>query len=745
MPYPSKYNRFDIPEDGEEATPDGVNGPLQSIGATESWGDLIQTIVNGIEDETPMIGPVADRPAATEGLNFYYATDDQVWYYNDGGAWVADPDAGGTGAFSNLSVSDWNLVDLGNEGYDGTGSKDLSDVYATYGSNTIYILPEGTYRVSAGISDLNAFDYVGFIGRPNATLDVVDNSADQVFAFGGTNVDSKRVILKNLTIDITGTDANGFDIDRSIAYGTIQDRAIVEDIELVGSRHRYQDIDGDGVLETLGNLSTFLIKPNSPEAHVVVDGLRMPDGGTWESGAGGTSGHAVGVLSGGPDSVGTTVYKNCYVANFCNQAFYVKNAAGQWIFKGTVAENNGNANFRVGEGDTINSCASVQDNAANQAHPSGVCLSVQDARHCNVNGLEMIATDTGQDPVRISGDARSVTIQNVYLDLDSGVTCDIEGTTAGEGPLLQNWLVEDSGTPGQFAPFRINRPGTTFRNCTIYSTNRYCIKVNTGADTLTLDDCYLETGNHHLLLGEDTGVTYDRLDLRGTDFSGAGTGAGGLYLYTTDSYNRINVTDCDFNGISSPRSNINGSVSEWRTSGNRNFGPDEIGSVQGTVNATRGYAAGGVAVLEEDGNSPWNASLVTTATYTLASNYDWILVDFEEITGDATTIENGRLRVDGDTGTNYDYMTAAGNRITGASFLQFANHNPSSSTVSGRLVMNGRWSNSMAVQGPIGIGAGNNDLHSGRNIAIASPLDSLNVSYTAGNVSVSARIYGHNF
>jgi hypothetical protein len=623
MPTDSKYERFYVPRDGEEETPDGVDGPLQSVDTTESWGDTFQTNIDILEGEIPMLDTLANRPAADSGLNLFYATDEQQWYWSDGVSWFDNPTSGSTN-LSSLSISGWNLVDVSNEGYDGTGSKDLADVYETYGSNTIYILPEGTYRISTGIEDTNAFDYVGFVGAPRATLDVVDNSNGQVFLFGGTNVASDRVLLKNLDVDITGTAPSGLDIDRALAYGTIHKSAHVEDVELIGSRHRYQDYDGDGTLETNGRIATFLIRPNETDAYVYHKGLRMPDGGTWESGAGGTSGHAVGSLSGGAASKGTTIYENCYYANFINQAWYVKNDAGRWLFRGCVAENCGNANFRIGNGDSIVSCTSIQDNASNQAYPSGVCLSIQDAKTASVDTLEMIATDTGQDPIRISPSTRSVTIQNSYLDLGSGPTCDLTGSTAGEGVLFQNCVIDDSGTPGQFAPVRISRPDVTFRECQIRSTDRYCINVNDGTNRLTLDGCHLETGDDHLLIGEDSSLTFDEITLMDTTFSGAGTGSGGFYLYSGDTINRINVIDCDLTAVTSPKEDVYGTVNEWRSVSNRGFGGDELGPLTiPELNAVQWADPADDQTGIEDAIAALPASggtvVLQTGTYTLSS------------------------------------------------------------------------------------------------------------------------------
>lgn len=476
-----------------------------------------------------------------------------------------------------LSITGWDVVDLANEGYAGDGTKDLADVYTTYGSNTIYVLPSGTYRMSAGIIDEAGFDYVGFVGKPEARINVVDNASDYCFLFGGTTVNAGKVFLHNLTIDITGTDPNGYDIDRGVILATIRENASVKNVELVGARHRYQDLDtGVAGLETVGGRETFLINAYAEDAFVKYENVVALDGGTYES-TQSEVGHATAFAPGGPSNVGTTYMLNCQVAGFIGNGFYVKNTESQHILIGCTARNCGNSNIRPGDNDVVLSCQSVIDDASLRSYSTTGFL-VQESENLYASACEIRAPDANDDVIRVEGNSRNCKLENFDIEIGSDVTVDIRGTASGEGVVLSNWVVEDTGASGgQNSTVRVTREDVTIRDCYINSTDKFNIKAETDAGGLTVEDCYLVTGRDHLLLGDQSGLTLDTVTVRNTTFADDGTGGGGFYLYSGDVVGRLSVSDCNFTTLADPASHIYGDVLEWRTDKNQNFGVSRLG------------------------------------------------------------------------------------------------------------------------------------------------------------------------
>lgn len=49
MPYQTPNRGYPVPRDGEESPPDGVDGPLNTVGTVENWGDSWQTAMSMID------------------------------------------------------------------------------------------------------------------------------------------------------------------------------------------------------------------------------------------------------------------------------------------------------------------------------------------------------------------------------------------------------------------------------------------------------------------------------------------------------------------------------------------------------------------------------------------------------------------------------------------------------------------------------------------------------------------------
>jgi len=80
------------------------------IGATTPR-EIINANLQDLDTNRIFTGPIGSRPAAGDGDRFYYATDEQVLYYDNGGSWETVAGGGGTGFlsvqfFGNVQVTD---------------------------------------------------------------------------------------------------------------------------------------------------------------------------------------------------------------------------------------------------------------------------------------------------------------------------------------------------------------------------------------------------------------------------------------------------------------------------------------------------------------------------------------------------------------------------------------------------------------------------------------------------------------
>ena len=147
---------------------------------------------------------------------------------------------------------------------------------------------------------------------------------------------------------------------------------------------------------------------------------------------------------------------------------------------------------------------------------------------------------------------------------------------------------------------------------------------------------------------------------------------------------------------------------------------------------------------EEIEESPLTSSFGNTETFNIESNYDlFLLMPVSGDTGEYTI----RMRINGDTGNNYDSMDA--NRIsvsTGSDRFEPGILDSDFSEIlpfGTFLVMSGRWENKFEIRGYSNTGAVA-ELSYGRNEAVESPLNSFTLDMHAGDdwSNLELRIFG---
>lgn len=145
---------------------------------------------------------------------------------------------------------------------------------------------------------------------------------------------------------------------------------------------------------------------------------------------------------------------------------------------------------------------------------------------------------------------------------------------------------------------------------------------------------------------------------------------------------------------------------------------------------------------EEDGNSPYTETAVSSITYTMAAAYDRVMVTIS-VTNTSEDISLD-LQVNGDIGTNYDYIKIDGTTVSGTDAVRVMNtHSGDASTT---FEMAGRWSTFW------GVGGGTprqvltiNVAEGGENQNVTSPLSQFTLSEIhGGTADITIEVYGRD-
>lgn len=185
MPYETPNRNYPVPRDGEDAEPDGVDGPLNTVGDTENWGDTHQTAMNLIDADIQEIMDSAVQTGEPLSGNIDMGGNDIVGIrYMDAVGDSSDEASFGLPPTSGSSFVFWDSVD--------------SKPVLRFHQNGNADLPNGDLTLSGGVIDSGGGNIVTGGGEMDAGTGVVrsgdifmdngsGNSATIRFRDGGTN------------------------------------------------------------------------------------------------------------------------------------------------------------------------------------------------------------------------------------------------------------------------------------------------------------------------------------------------------------------------------------------------------------------------------------------------------------------------------------------------------------------------------------------------------------------------------
>lgn len=319
-----------------------------------------------------------------------------------------------------LSVPTRNQVnvvsDLGVEPGSGTDVAAEIDSYLSNQTtiNELFIFPEGEYTWNTELQ-YSEFEFLGFVGAPRARLRVTDKDMNLLLLLGSGSDSyvAERAVLKNLTVDINDL-SDGTVIDAGTIQARMDDFVLVENVDVSGSRQKWQDRDGDGSYEhNTEERFSFQVQMTQETGVAIMRNVRQPDGGTYISEKD-TVGHVI-PFSSDPHHYGTKIYEGCWVEGFIDNGFYIKNSPGHNLIHNCVAKNNGGGNIRLGAGDVCRDSKIILDNgsANGEWHGSGLWLNGGEPLAENVT---IEAPDAANDLLRINSSSDGGTVRNIRIN-----------------------------------------------------------------------------------------------------------------------------------------------------------------------------------------------------------------------------------------------------------------------------------------------------------------------------------------
>ncbi|PSQ48769.1 hypothetical protein BRD15_04870 [Halobacteriales archaeon SW_6_65_15] len=395
-----------------------------------------------------------------------------------------------------LSVDGWNVVDVGADldvepGSDADVAAEIdSFVGSDASANYLFVFPNGTYKWNTTL-DKTGFEFLGFVGKPRATLDVTDPDANLLMDLGSDSTDSSRLVVRNLTVDIT---------DRS--DGTVIDA-------------KYQDRDSDGSVDhDTDERFSFQVQMAEETGVCFMRNVKQPDGGTFwpEKDA---VGHVI-PFSSDPKHRGTKIYEQCYVEGFVDNGFYVMNSPGRNVLRGCTAKNNGGGNVRLGVDDVCRDSTIVIDNANSVGYNgAGLWLTGSsddyEGQQPFAENVRIYGPEAQNDLLRINSGANGATAKNVEIYAgpnsftNSGFAVDVtEGSsTPDRRILLEDVTVRDEAGDDIV---EIREPNATFTNCRFEgssSKNGRFAAYDAASDGLYVDGCRFVNADLYSLSSSD--------------------------------------------------------------------------------------------------------------------------------------------------------------------------------------------------------------------------------------------------
>jgi hypothetical protein len=138
-----------------------------------------------------------------------------------------------------------------------------------------------------------------------------------------------------------------------------------------------------------------------------------------------------------------------------------------------------------------------------------------------------------------------------------------------------------------------------------------------------------------------------------------------------------------------------------------------------------------------------SVSATQSTTYNLNNNYDWVIVDVDEIKNQSGDSQDLQIRLNGDSGSNYtekDDTGAGSNTQTEWGLVEGIADNK---TYAGPLWFDGQYSDFVTMRAwgsPSDFGATFNP--NARNFNVGTPLNSIEIRGSAGDIDVEATVRG---
>ena len=316
--------------------------------------------------------------------------------------------------------------------YDGR-SGDLSELIEDASAqDAIVDLGSGTYEMESTVT--GSGNVVGVVG---------DGPAAATIYYRGTQLDLlfelsiPTGVLEGVTFDISETTDGGNDTDVGLLVGKFSDEFWAEDVVLRGARHYWQDLNGDGTLDRVGDLYTFRVDMTASDAEGLINRCSFPDGGTphlqrvadenehedgesWDIQDAHTS-HAIGPNA-DPDHVGLNVWKDVYASGFVNNGFYVSNSPGRNVLWNCYAGENGAGNVRISTDDYVVGGTSRIEDLPDDPDLEGRAQSLVHDKGDNVKVVGLSCEGTGEEYgpelARFRSDAKELLLDRVVMNAD---------------------------------------------------------------------------------------------------------------------------------------------------------------------------------------------------------------------------------------------------------------------------------------------------------------------------------------
>lgn len=513
-----------------------------------------------------------------------YTHDEEMLYIGDGTNWVPQETWGKTPTFDDINVRNGvegsigtDVTDLGATRHDdSTGrpnfidatpvNKVIEDEVASFGENInkhiSFVIPDGAYLWDTnrggeqGRLEINTMGTVEIIGRgmPRLYMDsdvqLKDASGNatglpEQFVEIGDSGQVNNFRIENLEFVIcdwagdplTYAKTNdGFDVDVALGRFIAHDSGIIQNVRFTGRRHRYQDIDGDGVVtpgeaDEVGARYNILVVPNASDSIISISHYHSDDGGTREGEAADQVGHAIG-LGVETSHTGSLIIRDSSIQHFIDNGFYAKAPNGAVKIENCFAKNNANSNFRIAGDSVLRDCELVLDgtfrDGTDWPFDSITCVGVRvegdgttSAGHSTVDNLTATVTEypgtatpsiidvtNGTSGARITNCTMHNSAHKVTaIDIDDYTGTGEEGRIIVEGNYYLNENTQ-SATPKSDNCFTaVNRDGTIIKNNEVYMTNNSSLKgLYLAKGQVIVEGNYLEHGG---------GATADMLLIEG--------------------------------------------------------------------------------------------------------------------------------------------------------------------------------------------------------------------------------------